>query len=363
VKVAVIHATDGSDVRVGKICRSLSKRGHEVFLIGWDRRPTESKATDLGETKTRVMVHETPFGKATLAGTLRFLQAIRNALHEVRPAVVWAVNEDTALLALPFRGVLYRHLICDIADALPDRHSDKAKPTRAVLHAIAAIVRARADRLIATDQARLALLGRFKSKAAIIQNYPEDPGPELAETLPTGPTSIWVGGTLSERNGLRVLLSAIGDMHNVRIVSAGWPYDDFAQRIFLRHPCVEFHGIVTAPVALRLASGCDAVFCYYDPIILTNRNASPNKVYDALAVGRPVIINRDVALADWVTSSGAGVSALYSDVAALRGIIGGLSAGRSALAHRALRLRELSQNGLLWGDAEARLYAEFDRLT
>jgi hypothetical protein len=107
----------------------------------------------------------------------------------------------------------------------------------------------------------------------------------------------------------------------VQVVSAGWPYDDFASQVFIRHPRVEYHGIVTARRALELAASCDAVFCYYAPINVYMVNASPNKVYDAMAVGRPVLINREVRLAEWVEQAGVGYTCAYADVACLRSVI------------------------------------------
>ena len=108
-------------------------------------------------------------------------------------------------------------------------------------------------------------------------------------------------------------LEAIEMLPNVSIVSAGWPYDDFASQVFVPHPRVEFHGIVTARESLELAAGCDAIFAYYEPANAYMVNTSPNKVYDAMAVGRPVLINREVRLAGWVQMESR-LAALYEDL-------------------------------------------------
>jgi glycosyltransferase involved in cell wall biosynthesis len=355
MKIALVHANDGSDVRVGKTCRSLSALGHEVHFLGWDRRPLDSKDIDLGGATADLLRFETPFGRATVSGHARFLVHVLGCLRRLRPKVVCAVNEDAAALLLPFKGFFYQHLVCDVFDALADRHSDKGSFVRGAAGLVATAARRGADRLIATDVARFERFGPFRAKTTIIENFPEDPGPVLAATLPAGPVKIWAAGTLYRRRGLAQLLHAVSAVPEARIVSAGWAYDDFATDVFLRHPQVDFHGIVTADRALRLAAGCDAVFCYYEPASVNNRFASPNKVYDALAVGRPVIINSEVGLAAWVERERLGYSFPYEDRSRLIGGVRDLAQRRHTLAEDAQRLRAVFESRYTWQLMEKQL--------
>lgn len=354
MKIAIIHANDGSDVRVGKTCRSLCALGHDVHFLGWDRRPEAVKQVNLGAARRHVLVHRTPYGKATLTGNLTFVAWCAKHLSALRPAAVCAVNEDTALFVLPFKGTLYRHLVCDVFDALEDRHSDKPAVHRCILRAISTASRIAANRLIATDAARFERFGRFRRKTTIIENFPEDPGPALSRIEPEGTIKIWAGGTLTERRGLKQLLAAVAVLPDTAIVAAGWPYDAFSEQ-FVSHPRVDFKGIVTAETALALAASCDAVFCYYDPASLNNRFASPNKVYDAMAIGRPVIINTEVELAGWVVDQRVGFAAPYDDVGALATILGGLKVRRSALPEFARHSRSVFDRGYSWQRMHERL--------
>jgi len=158
-----------------------------------------------------------------------------------------------------------------------------------------------------------------------------------------------------KERGLRQLLEAIEPLQDVRVVSAGWPYDEFSSRVFVQHPRVDFEGIVTARRALELAANCDAVFSYYEPCNDYMINASPNKVYDAMAVGRPVLINREVRLAAWVEKAGVGYVCNYEDVACLRSIVASLMERRSSLPEFAARSRVLFLERYQWGQMEERL--------
>jgi UDP:flavonoid glycosyltransferase YjiC (YdhE family) len=37
MRILLLYGTDGSDIRTVKLCRSLSRQGHEVHFVGWHR--------------------------------------------------------------------------------------------------------------------------------------------------------------------------------------------------------------------------------------------------------------------------------------------------------------------------------------
>jgi glycosyltransferase involved in cell wall biosynthesis len=364
MRISVIHGNDGSDVRVGKTCRSLMRLGHDTYFIGWDRRPSAKKEIDLGGAVPHIMRHETPHGRGDLAGQARFFAHIARVLIQTRPQVVCAVNEELACVVLPLKRVFYDRLVCDVFDSLRARASTRRPLEQMALRLISDIGSLGSDRLIATDGNRREMLGRFAHKAIVIENVPEDPGEVLALALPEGPVRIWAAGSLEVEKGFGQLLAAIEGLPDAKIISAGWPYDRFASEVFVKHPRVEFHGIVTAQKALELAASCDAVFSYYAPIHAYRINASPNKVYDAMAVGRPVLINREVRLAEWVERERIGYLCGYEDVDCLHRIIAGLAVRRNALPGFAARTRELFRRRYNWGLMESRLadmYAGLER--
>ena len=262
-RIAIIHANDGSDVRIGKFCRTLCGLGFDCHFIGWNRREGQA-AADLANTTTHIMSYPTKHGRSSKSGTLRYWRHVVSTLRRVRPQVASAVNEETGFLLLPFRGVLFDKLVCDVFDALADRLSNKKWPVRATANLVSAACRSGAHSLIATDQNRWNRFGAHQHKTVIVENFPEDPGDDLARNIPSGPPQIYVGGTLSAFRGLDQILAAIKGHDSARILCAGWPYDDCAQR-FISHPRVDYRGIVNQRESLQLTSQCDAVLAYYEP--------------------------------------------------------------------------------------------------
>jgi glycosyltransferase involved in cell wall biosynthesis len=328
--------------------------GFETSLIAWNRKPQFGSQYDLADTDVRMLVRETPYGKWSAAGQLAFLRHIVQNLRTIRPDVVCAVNEELALLLLPFKGVLFERLICEMYDSLDARLSGAAPLLRGVATAFGSLARRYADRLIVTDENRLRMIGRHGGKTIVIENVPEDPGCGLARQYPVGPIKIWAAGTLDELHGLRQLLEAVRPLEGVVVVSAGWPYDEFAANEFVRSPRVEYQGVVSSRRALELAASCDAVFCYYAPVSANMINASPNKIYDAMAIGRPILVNREVKVAAQVLDDSLGFTSAYDDVESLRAAICRLREIRSDLPEFATRSRALfSQHQ--WGLQEPKL--------
>lgn len=354
-RIVLISGNDGTDARIGKVCRSLSKMGFELHYVGWDRCPDADKPVDLGSAHLHIIRNVTPHGRFTVSGFIRFARHVVNKLREIRPNTVCCVDEEYSLLAMPMRFLFYRFLVCDVMDALYDRHSHRNWPMRTALRVLSFINRLGANRLIATDEARFEKFGRFKSKCTVVGNYPEDPGEDVAKTLLDGPTRIYAAGSMSVPRGLKQLIAAVDATTDVEIISAGWLYDDYAKEVFAKHPSVSFRGIVSLSESLQLAAQCDAVFAFYEPHSVNNRMASPTKLYDALSVGRPVIINEEAEVSEWVADNEVGFRLPYADTEGLKQVLASLKEHRQKLPQFAQHARWSFRQGYSWEAMEPRL--------
>ena len=354
-RIVIISPNDGSDVRIGKVCRSLSAKDYGVHFIGWDRRPNVKKSIELGAVTKHIINIETHHGKFNEYLLIKFIIHIFSNLKKLKPNTVCCVDEEYALIAFLCGRFNYRYLICDVFDSLYDRHSNKNYLSRSLLMGIQYISRYLSDLLIATDEERYSKFGHFKSKCIVIPNYPEDPGEELSKRTIEGPLKIYVSGTLIKTRGLDTLIKAILHYQDIEILSAGWVYDDYASEVFMKNQNVKYFGIITAKQSLEIASQCDGIFAYYEPISINNIQASPNKIYDAMSVGRPVIINNEVIVSKWVTDEKIGYSAPYYDVNALVHIFDMLKHQRNQLKSYALNSRKIFSKGYSWESVSNRL--------
>ncbi len=363
MKTLLIHPNDGTDIRTSKTCRSLSRLGFEMHFVGWDRRPAVEKEIGCGRARLHILRYATKYGRNSWVGYLLYSIYVLFNLLRIRPDTVVCVNEEPALIVLPFRKILYRRLVCELYDGIVERCGEKRSRISSLIIWYGNFIRRAADKIIVTDERRLELLGPHCAKAVVIGNFPEDPGDTVTALFPTGKTKIYVYGSLSLSRGLQEILAAAERVDDVEIISAGWLYDRFATETLIKHPKVTYVGIVSGIEALRLAARCDAVFSYYAPTNKNNIYASPNKIYDALSVGRPIIINSETVVSRWVVENRYGWSCRYDDLAALSQILQMIRGARPGLADFTARARKDFKNLYRWEKIETLLasaYADND---
>jgi glycosyltransferase involved in cell wall biosynthesis len=361
MRIAIVFGNDGTDPRIIRTCRTLVKLGHEVHFIGWDRRAEPPRIPNLGGAERHVLRCAMNLSRSTMWAQLRFSWFVARQLAKLRPDIVCAANEENAVRCLPFRKLLYRRLVCDVIDSQRDVFSARALPVRLGWSAIAELAHIGADTLIATDHTRFQYFGRHQYKTKVIGNFPEDPGDASSANIPTGDIKLYVAGVLTESRGLGQLMSAIDGMNNIRITAAGWPTDKLSSETFVNHPKVDYQGFVHLEQSLELASRCDAVLGFYAPNCRNNILASPTKLYEAMSVGRPLIINTEAQVSKWVVENSLGYSCNYEDVAGLRRILESLVTLRRNLPQFAKHARQTFRQNYCWERMEDTLVEIYGR--
>jgi len=319
-KVCVIHQNDGTDVRVGKVCRTLSKK-HEVLFLGWDRDGTDN-AVDLGNSVRLLYRKNGLYGMRGGFTRIAFLVWVMFRVLDTRPKTVIAVNEELAFPLLLLKPFLRFNLITDVHDPLVDR------VIRGRFHWLFCFVQAVSRRasnvLWVTDKNRFNNIeDKYKSKARIIPNYPNRPDFDVVNSIPViddRDLRIAVIGSLHRNRGVNILRDAVRITGGCRVELAGW-YTDTDSKALGQEPYARYHGILGMQDSLRLIASCDLVFCFYNPAIKNNINASPNKVYEAICMGKRCVINSETQISAWVYQNHFGYICPYNDVGALSAIL------------------------------------------
>lgn len=362
MKVLYLARDDGTEYRGVKTCNSLVKLGYEVVFVGWDRVGGAAKTRNLvPDVKTRVLRRPGILAQNSLQGWGAYVRHIVRSLYEERPDAIHTVNEDAATLVVPYKRILYRHLIMDVHDSvIANRRPGLLNLAARVCRLIGNLA---ADTIIETGPELQQMLGWFARKSIIIENAPYDPGPELAERVPKeGPVRVHLGGYLSRRRmGLDTLLAAIDLLPpgSVIVEASGWLVDEYAKETFARHPAVCYRWLPKPIDFLNCAAACDALLYLRSDASESAYRAAvrPNRVFDALAVGRPLIVNPELAISRWVEEDKLGIVLPKFDAETLSQVFRSLAARRKGLAGEAARLRKVFLDGHVWPVMEQRLAA------
>jgi len=349
-RVAFISRMDERNVRLAKLLATVAPRS-ECVLVGWSRFD-EDWAPGAVSWQREILRQPTGEGLLTARHLPGFLDHVERALRKHRADLVVAINDEVGWLAGRYKGKLFGSLVLDLEDELEARVRTRNPLLKAALRWVAEAARAAADRILSVDARRLELLSaEHRRKAVVVPNYPRDAGPALWRRLPQGPARVFVGGALARTRGLPTVLRAAGGA-GVGIVSAGRLMDSYAAEVFVRSPLVSYVGCLRPEEALEAMAGCDLAVALYEPGPQINRLAAPNKVYDALCVGRPILVNREMDLSRWIEEQQIGFAAPYGDVETIGRIFSSLPARRAGLASFAARARRLFDQGYSWKACE-----------
>jgi len=298
-KMLYISINDGSDTRINKEVKSLYDNGFSIYFIG------------IGETEEKTFVKEyctffeiTRGSHNSKLALLKYYFLFLKTFFARRYDFIHIINEQNYLLFLPF---LYFHkqVVIDIFDSM----FLKGEQT-SLNQFLQRIVYKRVEKLLVTDENRQSLMPQnFAHKYVVLPNYPykyklnyDLPAPSLEEKI-----SIFYYGSLTKGRGSNILKNLLEKFEGkIQVIMAGWVNDKDTE-ILLEKDNVTHLGTLDQKAALVQAESTDYLLCFYEPINDNNINASPNKIWDAIQVKTPLLINGEVKISSFIQQHNIGI--------------------------------------------------------
>lgn len=285
---------DGSDTRVNKEIKTLSKHFEIVYLgIGRDesnafmRRYCQEFHLIQGHHKSIITL-----SKYFLKFINLYLSKSYNSIH--------VINEQLLIIFLPFFLWRRTKVVADIFDSIFLRSSSK------ILRLFQAYLYKLPKYIIVTDENRKTLVPpQFLDKTIVVENYPYTFNKIQPKVANADELLILYSGSLGVTRGTIMLQDMVNLSPKVKVWMVGWIYDDSTKNL-KEHPQVTNWGVKTQQETMQLASQCDYILSVYAPVNDNNLNASPNKIYDAIQAKTPVIINREIKVASFVADKNIG---------------------------------------------------------
>ncbi|MFA5079155.1 MAG: glycosyltransferase family 4 protein [Dehalococcoidia bacterium] len=131
-------------------------------------------------------------------------------------------------------------------------------------------------------------------------------------------------GTLHHARALPQLLQAIKDLKDVFCVIGGIGEAGYVESIreeCRSNPNVSFVGRVPVDRVLPMTAEADVVFCMFDPANPNNRIGMPNKLFEAMVCGRPIICTRGIYSGQFTEEQGIGLAVEYETEALRQALI------------------------------------------
>jgi glycosyltransferase involved in cell wall biosynthesis len=123
----------------------------------------------------------------------------------------------------------------------------------------------------------------------------------------------YVGG-LSERRFIKTAIDVIKKYPHVTLNLAGMGnVSEYAKIISNEYSNINYFGMIDYVDALELYSKSDIMFAIYDPKVPNHKYSAPNKVYEAMMLGKPIIVAEGTGIDSIVKKNNNGLVINYSE--------------------------------------------------
>ena len=170
-----------------------------------------------------------------------------------------------------------------------------------------AVISAADATIICSEKRQEQIYGSKPKKLVVLHNAPgEQQVAAVRDTVDIlrgdgGRTRIVYVGNLVEDRFIMKALACAGKMPEVEFHIGGFGVlEDKVASLAAEHENVFFYGRLPYRDVLSLERQCHIMLALYDPAVPNHAYAAPNKFYEALALGKPLVMFRETGMSDIV---------------------------------------------------------------
>ena len=311
------------DSRVEKEMYALAKE-HNVFLLGWDR---ERSGDEIIIEKHRI--HDREFDyylipekagygggmKSMLSPMLRFWKRAYRFLEEnnSRYDAIHVVNFDTARPAFKAAKRFGKKVVYDIFDYYADSYNAPGI-VKSVIRKMENSYIDKADvTIICSEERREQIRGTSPKSLIIVENSPEDIKVNadfaLSPDSDSGKPKVVYAGMLVFDRFLKETCEVMALRPDIEWHVAGYGVlRSFIEEAARVNSNIFYYGPLPYDDILALEKACDIMTALQNPVVKNNRYSAPNKFYEALMLGKPLIMVRNGSIYKEIGENDIGVT-------------------------------------------------------
>jgi glycosyltransferase involved in cell wall biosynthesis len=248
-----------------------------------------------------------------IRSVLAFNRDLYRELRELRPEIVHCSDIETMPAGVIYRVFFGTRLLYNIHDNLSQRYNILASAQAALNYCEGVAVLLADQTLVPEKFRRDALPSWCRKKVSVVRNTPADPGEAAPQPTNSGRVRLFFGGWLDQGRGLTELLSLVRENEDFELKVAGEGAPELIEKI-KSNPRTSFLGFVTHEEIMAETALCHFVCALYNPVRPINRFAASNKLAEALACGRPVLVNSEMLITETLSDYGCLVKLPFRDV-------------------------------------------------
>lgn len=307
-----------TDTRLEKAVYELKHNGNKVFIVNWDRSKNYDDIIEMKIEDETVPCHligiPGVYGmgfKETAKGMVKFNWRLFKCLIKNRKKynIIHACDFDTVLPAYIISKIFGKKLVYDIFDFYSDSHEMPVKIEKIIKKIDIHIINHADAVLLCNEERKEQIKPATPRLLGIIHNTPKSINIDFGDTVhdTEAVKIVYVGGLEKTGRYIKEMVDAIAGDDRFEIHIGGYgPLESYVKAKAEKEKNIVFYGIMKYDQVLKLENQCDIMTAIYDPAIKNHRYAAPNKFYEALYIGKPLIVISNTGVDKQVKNNGLG---------------------------------------------------------
>lgn len=314
-RIVLLRSTDGDpDSRFQKYTWFLEKKKIPFWAFCWDRNCKKQDAEQY------IYYHkEARYGmrSGNLKKLLGFNFFILRQLIKRRKdiSIIHAADFDTVLPAVFMHLLFRKHIIYDIYDWYVDSRGIKNKLVQSVVRFLEFISIKSADYVIICESERQKQILYTPKHLWILPNIPNFP-PRVNRPVQNKDITIAYVGILGYERGIENLIKLCQENPLIQLNIAGFgPLADCVKEATSKSN-ITYYGSVSYEQAITIMESADLIYAVYETSNHNHILAAPNKYYEGLYLGRPIITTKGTLVGKKTTQFNTGyvIGESYDDL-------------------------------------------------
>lgn len=306
---------------VEKLAQTLTRSGYQVTVVGWDRTSEQKECRsyiklpsgDVPIVRFGIPAQFDGGFRKNLFPMMRFQLQLLKWLFQNRKNydVIHAFDLDTGLAGCLAAKLLAKRFVYQIQDFYAGDRFQAGSFLYNVVHKMELFVINKADAVTVCTEERIQQIeGSFPKILKVIHNAPN--GTKVPSTYyPVVPNSdrikIAYVGVLLPHRLLPELLDFVRKDPRFELHIGGYgPLKQHIEEQCVNCDRIVFYGTIPHDQTLCLEQQCDIMTALYENDIFNHRYCAPNKLYEAMLLGKPILMCRNTGWDELISENGIG---------------------------------------------------------
>lgn len=324
MRVCIIKNAEADKISdVYRIVNALIDDGHECIIISRNRNSDSNNIIKKNKyiNNHNIYIYEISIkseigaGIKNISNLIKYIKTVRKWLIENKDKydAVHAFDLDAGLATLQAYKRTSKPYVYHIADFYVD--SRGGIPTiiqNYVKNLEFKVINNAETTIICTEQREEQIEGSNPKNLVVVHNTPGIKAVADIEKNINQPIKLTYIGGLSENRFIKELIEIVkNDSRFLLTIAGAGPLKNYAEDAAQKYANVNFLGQVLYKDAIEEYKKCDVIFAVYNPTIKNHKYSAPNKFYEALMLGKAIIVSKNTGVDKLVEKENIGITCEY----------------------------------------------------